>query len=298
MQSLEEIKRKISSTDSLKSIIRTMKLIASVNIRQYEKNLKTLTNFQHTIELSFQVALKALNKNNPYFSRHSDTGSKTGIVVLGSDLGLCGQFNEQIATFTAQRMAAMNLEPELTPIMAIGDKIVPRLEDAGFTITEKVLFPAGLQTGVAPVLQKLIFILEQWRDTRHIENVTVFFNKPAVELVNFEPTIQQLLPLDPVYLLELRNRKWESNSLPVFRMDVRKLLPAIIRSYLYMALHKAFVASLTAENAARLTAMQAAEKHIDEHILELRGLYNAERQESITSELLDIIAGFETMTTY
>ena len=109
--------------------------------------------------------------------------------------------------------------------------------------------------------------------------------------------MHKLLPADPDYLLELRGRKWGSVSTPIFKMDRNKLFSSLIRNHLYISLYKAFVESLIAENAARLISMQAAEKHIEEHLGELKFQYNAVRQENITSELLDIIAGFETLTT-
>jgi F-type H+-transporting ATPase subunit gamma len=52
---------------------------------------------------------------------------------------------------------------------------------------------------------------------------------------------------------------------------------------------------MASENAARLLSMQSAEKNIDERIEELNALYRSERQNAITSELLDIVSGFEAL---
>jgi F-type H+-transporting ATPase subunit gamma len=56
------------------------------------------------------------------------------------------------------------------------------------------------------------------------------------------------------------------------------------------------VESLAAENASRLAAMQAAERNIDERLRELIKRFNQQRQTAITSELLDIVSGFEALT--
>ena len=84
--------------------------------------------------------------------------------------------------------------------------------------------------------------------------------------------------------------------MPVFKMDRDDLFDSLIRNHLYVSLYRSFVASLTSENAARMASMEAAEKHINDRLDELKRIYNEERQDQITSELLDIIAGFETLT--
>jgi F-type H+-transporting ATPase subunit gamma len=78
-------------------------------------------------------------------------------------------------------------------------------------------------------------------------------------------------------------------------MDNAILLSRFIAQYLFASLHRIFAESLAAENAGRLAAMQAAEKNIEELLGELTGQYNKERQSQITEELLDIIAGFDTI---
>ena len=105
--------------------------------------------------------------------------------------------------------------------------------------------------------------------------------------------MQRLLPVDEGYLREIRERGWNSRSLPLYRMDGRELLHACLRGLIHASLFRVFLDSLESENAARLEAMEAAERHIDEHLGELRAWFNEARQDAITSELLDIIAGVE-----
>jgi len=78
-------------------------------------------------------------------------------------------------------------------------------------------------------------------------------------------------------------------------MDRDRLLPALIRQHLFVLLHRALVESLTSENASRLASMQAAEKDIEERLVELHARYHDQRQNTITSELLDIVSGFEVL---
>lgn len=69
-----------------------------------------------------------------------------------------------------------------------------------------------------------------------------------------------------------------------------------MREYLFVSLQRAFAELLASENASRLASMQAAEGNIDETLSDLNSQYRRERQSTITSELLDIVSGFEALS--
>ncbi len=94
----------------------------------------------------------------------------------------------------------------------------------------------------------------------------------------------------------LAEKKWPCRTLPTFSMDVDKLFSSLVRHYLFFSLYRAFVESLASENASRLASMQMAEKNIEEHLYELNVQFHRQRQTAITSELLDVVTGFEAIT--
>jgi F-type H+-transporting ATPase subunit gamma len=76
-------------------------------------------------------------------------------------------------------------------------------------------------------------------------------------------------------------------------MDRERLLGGLLRQHYFVILFRACAESLAAEHGGRLAAMQAAEKNIEERLEEVTGRFRRVRQETITSELLDVVAGFE-----
>ena len=70
---------------------------------------------------------------------------------------------------------------------------------------------------------------------------------------------------------------------------------ALVREYLFVSLFRACAESLASENASRLSAMQRAEKNIDDMLEELARRYNNQRQSGIDEELFDVVAGFNAM---
>ena len=70
---------------------------------------------------------------------------------------------------------------------------------------------------------------------------------------------------------------------------------ALIREYLFVSLFKACAESLASENASRLSAMQRAEKNIEDLLYDLHNTFNSLRQSSIDEELFDVVSGFEAL---
>jgi F-type H+-transporting ATPase subunit gamma len=77
--------------------------------------------------------------------------------------------------------------------------------------------------------------------------------------------------------------------------DWTRLLDDLIRRHTFVSLYRAYAESLAAENAARLAMMQSAESNIQERLDQLQMSYFRRRQADVTEELLDVIAGFETL---
>jgi F-type H+-transporting ATPase subunit gamma len=104
-----------------------------------------------------------------------------------------------------------------------------------------------------------------------------------------------LLPIDRAWIKSIQEKKWPTRVLPTFTIERDNLFSSLFHQYIFVSLFRALAESMASENAARLLSMQSAEKNIDERIEQLNALYRSERQNAITSELLDIVSGFEAL---
>ena len=105
-----------------------------------------------------------------------------------------------------------------------------------------------------------------------------------------------LLPVDLERFRTMTERPWPSHVLPTFSMAREKLFSALLRQYFFISIFRACVQSLASEHASRLASMQAAERNIEERLRELDAQFRQRRQDAITAELLDVVAGFEALT--
>jgi F-type H+-transporting ATPase subunit gamma len=138
-------------------------------------------------------------------------------------------------------------------------------------------------------------VIEEWHFRQNVDNFMLFYND-YISGSNYHPYKVQLLPVNRDWLKDLARKKWDSKSLPIFRMDCDKIFSSLIREYLFVSLYRAFAESLASENASRLASMQNAEKNIEEQMQDLHVQFHRTRQMTITEELLDIVAGFEALS--
>jgi F-type H+-transporting ATPase subunit gamma len=291
MQTLQSLQRQIKSTEDLRSVVRTMKVLAAVNIRQFQRAVESLADYRRTIDMGLQIVLKS--RPEILAGLREPPGTRVGAIVFGSDQGMAGQFNEQIADFVVRTLDELPGSPGEHRILAMGDRVVPRLEGRGRPARSQLSLPNSLSMTV-PVLQQVVVRIEQWRARDAVSRVLLFSHEP-VSGSSYRPHMVQLVPLDVGWLRSLAEAAWPSRSIPTYTMDWYPLFTSLVRQFFFAALYRASVESLASENAARLAAMQVAERNIDERLDQIKGDYNHLRQTSITAELLDIISGFEAL---
>jgi F-type H+-transporting ATPase subunit gamma len=289
MQALEGVKRQIHTAEDLQNIVKTMKALAAVSIRQFERAVASLADYQRTIDLGLQAVLRH-EAATPPMARSAPDGC-LGAVVFGSDQGLCGRFNDQIAFAALDTLPGLEPRREWRYVHAVGSRVAARLEGLGESVAATSAVPASL-AGITPMVQNLLLHLETWREQTHIDRIVLMHHTP-LSGPSYSPHLVHLLPID---LTAYQQRaKWPSRSLPAFTLRPRQLLSSLLRQRVFVCLYRAFAESLACENAGRLASMQAAERNIADHLEALRAQYRYQRQHAITAELLDIVSGYEAL---
>ncbi|HML17812.1 MAG TPA: F0F1 ATP synthase subunit gamma [Bryobacteraceae bacterium] len=291
METAETLRRAISVTTELYSVVKTMKALAGVNIRQYERAAHAVAAYNRTVEMGLQVALHHMPPHAipPRYA----AGRKLGAIVYGSDQGMCGQLNDQVVEHASLALKKLAARHDDQVIVAVGVRAAAQLEEEGRRVEQTVAVPAstsGIGAAVEQVLQKI----EEWHSNRNVEMVTLFYARP-VSGAWYRVRGVQLLPVDAQWIQGLRAKPWPSKVIPMFTLDERRLFQLLIHEYLFASLYRAFAESLASENASRLASMQVAEKNIEERLRVLNTDSRQLRQEIITSELLDIISSFEAL---
>ena len=292
METAESLKNRIHTAQELHGLVRTMKAMAAVNIRHLEKAVISLADYQRTIELALRVVLK----RNPRVAvaAHVAPRRQMGVVVFGSDQGMCGQLNDHIVQFVDSTLGEAKGSVDHHVILAIGARVAGRLEQRGYQLEATVEVP-GSVAGISSAVQRLLVRLESWLTQQSMDHLMLFHCEHLARS-SYQPKQVRLLPLDQQWLQALERQDWPTRQLPMFTMDSDQLFSALVGEYLFVALYRAFAESLASENASRLASMWSAERNVEQRIAELTGEFHRGRQMTITGELLHIASGFEALS--
>lgn len=280
----------MDSAENLRSIVRTMKALASVNIGQYEAAVKALQEYYATVRLGIASCLNK-TAGAVQVAATGRTQRTVCALVMGSDMGLVGRFNENLATYFQE---FSQTETDDITVWAVGDRIAPTLAENGFSIGKTYSVPNSVEA-IAPLVARVLTDSAEALQQRQINELYVFYHQP-VEGAGSVLTHQRILPIDSRWQKEFEDVEWPTDKVPEVIGTLDKTLEAFIQEYLFVSLFKAFSESLASENASRLAAMQRAEKNIDETLDEMTHRYHMLRQNSIDEELFDVISGFEALS--
>jgi len=286
------LRRKIASADDLQSVVRTMKALAASSIGQYEKSVRALGDYYRAVELGLAACLRESAPVNPPANRPGHDATRAiGAVVFGSDQGLVGQFNDIVADYAIQTLAAL---PGKSRVWAVGERVRARLAEAGLELVGLFAVPNSVQA-ITPLVGQIQIESEAHRAEGDYAQFYVFHNRPKSGAL-YEPVGQRLLPLDAPWQEGLAKVSWPTRATPEVLCGGDATLRALIREYLFISLFRACAESLASENASRLAAMQRADKNIDDLLETLHGTFHRLRQSGIDEELFDVISGFEALT--
>ena len=286
-QTLESLSRQNDTLTSIRSIVGTMKTLSAINAAPYEQAARSIEAYHQTILKGFAAFAHRAGE----MVLHPEDAAGHWVVVFGSDHGLCGNYNESVAQLVNQHCQAQALRnPHL---LAIGAKLHDALVDQGLA-PEMLLLPPASAEGIGRLASEIVTRLDAigQGQSLHCLAVTLAFTQRG-EQGQREPVMRRLLPLEPRLLQP--DKRWQSRSLPDYRMAPGALLAALVRNHIFASVFRASAEAMVTENAARLALMQQAEQSVDERREEVRGELRSVRQTEITDELMDIITGFEAL---
>lgn len=289
MATLKELKGRIGSVASSEKITGAMKMISSAKMHKAEGALRRLQPYRNTIE---GIIGNLLQADAPFASPLAATRpvQHLTIVALGSDDGLCGAYNVNIAKFVEEQIDRLRIEHS----SSVAVTIVP----VGTKMAKAVARLSGIAT-IAPT--DVVTSKSDGAAIKSFEGAlrNSFLNgdTDAVYIVymNFRSAGRQVatcdrwLPMSPEAFTA--TGKHTSAKPYLFEPDAQHIFESVLPMYLLSVTQEIFVENQASEQAARVMAMQAANDNAKKLLDQLRLEYNKLRQQSITTELLDIVGG-------
>ncbi len=299
MASLREIKDRISSVKSTLKITSAMKLVASSKLRKAQKEIESLRPYEQTLdEILDEVALKAPSACQ---SVSKNGSAPVAIVAVASNNSLCGAFNVSAVKKLEEYISSLN--GRSYKLFCIGRKMSEAAKSMGITpelvSTELVAHPSFERSS------ELSGRLISGFACGEISEVVLIYNK-FISTSSQKPVTEQYLP----YRREGLNRstsgdtetsddsdstwdavRYNEERKYIYEPDAFQIASTLMPQLLNLKFHAAILDSVAAEHAARTIAMQTATDNAQNLLADLTLEYNKDRQQKITSEILDLVGG-------
>jgi F-type H+-transporting ATPase subunit gamma len=163
MATLEDLARHIEVAEDLQSVVRTMKTISAVAIRRHELAEEAMSRYRETVELGLQVALRAFDRARA--EAPPPAGGRTAVVLVGSEIGLCGAFNDRLVTFALESLAATGDDAAERLVLTIGARADASWRAEAEPPAAHEEAPATVET-LAHTVSTVLTRLDHWREEK------------------------------------------------------------------------------------------------------------------------------------
>ena len=288
MATLQDIKLRITSVTSTQKITKAMKMVAAAKMKRAENRIKAAR--PYTDKLKGMVANLSAGIDptaHPLLTKNED--SKAVIVLITSDKGLCGGLNSKLCKNLSQFVSRKSKDIDSVEIVPVGKKGFEFFRNEDVTLAEaiKELKDTEMEKATQSLLGKLIKqyengeISQLWIAYNHYKNV-----------ITQEQTIDQILPIEAP---EEDATASDDQAEFLLEPDQVEILSSLLPQYVENQAYTALLDNFACEHASRMMAMDSATKNAGELIDSLTLQYNRARQAAITTELIEIISGAESL---
>lgn len=292
MASLKEIKGRINSVKSTGKITSAMKMIASSKLHKAQMAIKNMLPYERLLmQIMGNFLSSESGVQSPYIAERPV--KRVALVIFSSNSSLCGGFNatiiKEMQHFLTDYAA---LGTDAIDIYPIGKKVAKAVEKAGFTLK-------GDFSNMAehPSFKSASSLAEQVMQAYTSGEV----DKVEMIYFHFKSTASQALTRKiylPIQLEEFKQASaltggktegWAKDY--IVEPSRSEVLTSLLPQALHLEVFTALLDSNASEHAARTMAMQTATDNANDLLQDLTLMYNKSRQQAITNELLDIVAG-------
>ena len=276
--SMRDLKQRIKVMENTKQITKAMEMVASSKLRRAQSRVLASRPY---FEILYDTLNAIADNTDDFTSAYLEKREvkRSCYVVIAGDRGLAGGYNHNVL-----KLALSMMQDKDICVVPIGKKSAEFFRRREIPIVTEAYEEAGdMNVGdcfsVAKMLAKSFL-------TGEFDEIYVVYTN-FVSVLSQSPASVKLLPLDRD---EAKNRG-STDCLTLYEPDGPSAFDAIIPEYMGGLIYGALCESVAAEQGARRTAMDSATKNADEMIGDLSLQYNRARQDAITQEITEIVAG-------
>jgi F-type H+-transporting ATPase subunit gamma len=284
MPSTKDIRRRIRVVKNIEKITSAMKMVAAARLRKAQDRAEAARPYAEKMrEVMGNLASSVGEIEHPLLEVREE--NNVAFVIIGADRGLAGSYNSNVMNKAVREIG--DRDPQSVKLVLIGKKAVGFFKKRPYqTVAE--LSPPGSEIAFADIRGVTTQIRSMF-ESGEVDSVYLVYAK-FMSPMRQDPTLVKLLPMSaPVGDEEAARADF------IFEPQAEQLLSALLPRYVDTQVYQALVESQASEHGARMTAMSAATKNAGEMIDSLTLQYNKARQAAITTEIVEIVSGAESL---
>ena len=286
--SIREVVHRINSVTTTQQITKAMKMVAATKLNRIQRRVQQLRIYAKKLSAILDQVTAALDQPLAQHYSQERPIRKLLLVVIASDKGLCGSFNNQVfkKVTTHVHRWATRASPQID-LLVIGSKALGYFKKQHHQLITTYTDLAN-QLNFELASQAAAFVMDAFANHTYdrVELVYNNFISMATQVVQ----IEQFLPIVPS---PVQSPTHPLNYL--YEPSKTALVAELVPKALKIQFYKALLVSYAAEQGARMTTMGKATDNAAELLKSLRITYNRSRQAAITNEIAEIVAGAEAL---
>jgi F-type H+-transporting ATPase subunit gamma len=294
----KEVKTRIGSVKNIQKITRAMEMVAAARLRRAEQRIQALRPYASALRRMTRQAAEAAG-NIPQLPILSERENEqtVGILLVTGDRGLAGAFNSQIIRAGVRAGGEYESDGKTVSYYATGRRGVSSLT---FRDKEPVSSYTGFTDRPSHADARKIAsdLMAAYVDEK-LDRVEILYNGYVSPLTQ-KVTRETLLPLQHASILEDDSGADDESesghsALVEYEPDPEEILGRLVPAYVEVSIYRALLESTASEHGARMTAMRNASENASDIIKDLTLQMNRERQAEITQEIMEVVAGAESL---
>ncbi|HLW56665.1 MAG TPA: ATP synthase F1 subunit gamma [Bacteriovoracaceae bacterium] len=287
MANIKDLKKKIKSTKGTLKITKAMKLVSASKLNKAQARILGLRPYSTELEDTVNtVSALAQNYSNVYFENKESKQSV--VLVISSDKGLCGGYNSQLAK-VVRRFAAEKQDEDLK-FFWIGKKVRDLISKE---VNSDKTFTFSKAEPTYEEVRKIADELGQMFLTGEVGKVYVAYNS-FVSAIAFDSKVRQILPMQ----VEASTKEAIKEKYPYdfkYEPTAEQILDTLVPEVYLTTVYTCVLDAIASEHGSRMNAMENASKNSSEMIKKLTLKMNKLRQAKITTELIEVVSGAESL---
>ena len=298
MANLKDIRSRIGSVKNIRKITRAMEMISAARLRRAEQRIEALRPYADAIRrMTSRASQAAENIPNLPILEERESIETVALLLITGDRGLAGPFNSQIVRAGNRRAAELRSDGKTVLWYAVGRRGVSSLEfrqlELGGSWTGFTDRPSFADARTVADGMTAAYVDEK------VDRVEIIYNG-YISAVNQEVREETLLPLQQADVIEDEGEEGEeeseeSRALWLYEPDPEEILARLVPDYVEISIYRALLESTASEHGARMSAMRNASDNAGEMIDDLTLAANRQRQAEITQEIMEVVAGAESL---